>query len=77
VLALPPAPQYKLLTGHVCYIGIDVASELRNSIGIEERWYKDGRYECFIDGKLVDSSPYWHGKPPFVLFDKPLPWEDR
>ena len=45
---------------------IGVPNRLSRSI---ERFYADGRYECYIDGKLIEGSPYWHGKPPFVMMN--------
>jgi hypothetical protein len=69
-LALPSAPEPKLLPGEVepYYMGMELASgEL---VTVVERYYADGRYELYIGGKLIEGSPYWHRKPPFVLMDK-------
>ena len=68
-LALPPAPEPKLLPGNIddWYVGIDWRS--KPSVTLIERFYADGRYECYIDGKLIEGSLYWHGKPPFVMMN--------
>ncbi len=47
-LALPPAPEPKLLPGEVepHYIGMDLG--YGESVTMIERFYADGRYECYI-----------------------------
>lgn len=72
MLCLPPAPQHKLLTGLV-FIGIDLASG--PDLSVEERWYKNGRYQMFVNGELREDSHYFYG-PPFVFTEwSSWPWE--
>ncbi len=68
MLSLPPAPEPKLLPGEVLYVGMDLG--YGESVAVEERFYADGFYEFYVNGKLMESSPYWHGKSPFVIMDK-------
>jgi hypothetical protein len=69
MLCLPPGPQYKLLTGRVYnFVGIDLASG-PNMVRVAECWFKDGRYQMFVNGELVEDSHY-HVRPPW----EELPW---
>ena len=67
MLALPPAPERKLLTGHSYFIGMDVASGPDYTVKVLVR-------ETWIDGELIRTigdimevlpNPYWHGKAPW------------
>ena len=64
-------PERKLLTGYV--IGIDGASG--PNVTVVEKWFEDGRYQCFVDGLLVHESHVYE-RPPFVKFNVTgSPWE--
>jgi len=71
MLALPPAPELKLLTEGRYFVGVDLASG--PDVCIIERWinWRGRGWERILytsDGRLLDisPSPYWHGGPPWV-----------
>jgi hypothetical protein len=66
ILALPPAPERKLLTGNSTEIDAVYVYSGRD-FRLVERWYENGRYQRFVNGELVEDSHY-HYRPPFVQF---------
>jgi hypothetical protein len=55
----------RLLSGYC--IGVDLAAPGTHAITIEERYYKDGCYEMYVDGELWHSN-HFNDRPPFVIF---------
>ena len=63
MLALPASPERKMLGGYV--IAFDLGSG--PDVGIVQKWYENGRYQCFINGRLVVDEHIYE-RPPFVIF---------
>ena len=71
MLCLPLAPQHKLLTGLV----VNVDPAVGRDFTIEERWYKNGRYQMFVNGELREDNHYLNAQPFVQVEFSRWPWE--